>query len=499
MAGQGVNIGVQNVGVGGAVGGAAQQLLVIGCSSGGSANAPFTSTQPSAFQANFGTGQGPELAAFITNETGNQVTFVKATTVTPGSNSTLYATPGNGGTATPSLTGTPYDEYYLLVTCLTAGTLGTAPGPTLGFSLDGGATNQFQVSLGTNLAVGSGSGLTSYSGLTFTAGSSGQTWNLGDSYYAVCTAPLWSDATVYSAIQAAVALKAVVWQDVLVPGIAFAADATAIDGYMQTLANTSKRPVRCLLAARDIVWGGTSTESQASWTNALVTAFSNVATVRTGVCAGHYRFVSPLSQSQFRRSLLWGAGARDSGVPYWIDLAQVSDGSLENLVLPAVPDSFAGNSFVYQDSDISPNLNAARFLTAWQIVNLPGAYVMNSNLMVGPGQPPWLQQGHVIDQTFALAYQYFVQVLSSPVRVSAKTGTILPQDANRIQTGMNNQLNAFIINPGGASYANCVVSLTDLILTTSTLTVTIEVVPLGYIKTINVTIVFTNPAVALAA
>jgi hypothetical protein len=46
------------------------------------------------------------------------------------------------------------------------------------------------------------------------------------------------------------------------------------------------------------------------------------------------------------------------------------------------------------------------------------------------------------------AYGYFVQRLSSSVRVSSKTGFILPQDRNRIQAGCQNQLNVQLVDVG---------------------------------------------------
>ena len=79
------------------------------------------------------------------------------------------------------------------------------------------------------------------------------------------------------------------------------------------------------------------------------------------------------------------------------------------------------------------------------------------------------------------------------MRVNA-AGNILPLDATDIQTRANAQLANVLTNAGAVSSATCVVSLTDNILQTATLSVTFSIQPLGYLQTIDVTITFTNVA-----
>jgi type III secretory pathway component EscU len=79
------------------------------------------------------------------------------------------------------------------------------------------------------------------------------------------------------------------------------------------------------------------------------------------------------------------------------------------------------------------------------------------------------------------------------VRVNA-AGTILPIDATDLQTRCNSALANALTNQGQVSSAQCVVSLTDLILQTATLSVTFQIQPLGYLNTINITVTFTNVA-----
>ena len=493
MTAQGVNITVQDGGLGQSVPGQGQTEVVIGVSSAGTAFQPVTSSNPTIFPSTFGYGPGPDAAAFITSQTGNPVTFVKVPNASAGVVTSVYAASTNTGSGTFTISGTPYDDYYVVVGYEQAVpgspvAFGTA-GITVTVSLDGGATIYQTSAMQTNTTLAiTNTGLT----LNFSG-----TPDNGDSSYFVATAPTWSDAAVASAIQAAASIKSNEFEDIIVTGVSGGSDVTAFDGYMTTLANTNKRWSRLLCAARDIVWGGASTETEAQWVTSLANAFASTSSLRVGVTGGHYRSISPLyNSSQLRRPLLWFAAARDSAVAIQVDLGEVDLGSLSNLVLPTSPDKFGNGTFVYHDESQNPGLDAARLMAAWQIVGLPGVFIMNPNLMAPPGSDfNWLQHGHVIDEACSIAYGYFIQRLSSYVRVSAKTGFILPQDQAKLQAGCQNLLNVNLVNVGAVSAATCIVSGTDNILSTATITVTIKIVPLGYIKAVNVTITFVNPAV----
>jgi hypothetical protein len=511
MTAQGVNITIQDNQLGQAPPGQGQTELVIGCGSSSTYNyTPITSTNPNAFTTGNNYGPGPELAAFIANQTGNPVTLCQVPAAGVGTNTTVYAAVTNNAasTAAATLSGTPNDDGYFVVTCITDGnagagtTFGTA-GIVLGISRDGGATNFATVSLLTATAVTTGA-FTNITGLSL-ATLTGKIYT-GDKLYWVSTGPTYSDAAVQSALQAAIKIQSQTFQDIFVPGGSSAAsgagalgaqsaDVTAFDGYMSTLATTSKRFSRLLCSARDAVWGGASTETELTWIGSLETQFASSSSLRVGVCAGHYRFISQVDQSQLRRNLLWGAGARDSAVLIQVDLGEVDLGGLQNLVLPVKADPFGNGNFFYHDESMNPGLDAARMLAAWQIVGQLGVYIMNPNLMAPVGSDfNWLQHGHVIDVASAEMYTYFTKLLSKSVRVSAKTGFILPQDRNRIQAGANAVLANGLVQPGAVSAAFVVVSPSDNILSTATLTVTLSVVPLGYIKAVNLTIQFLNPA-----
>lgn len=473
-------------------------LYVIGPASQGPYWQVIQSTNPQDFVNQNGYGSGVELASFTANGSGVPVAFC-AVPVTGGANTAIVSNTPGGSTSAVTLTGTPFDNYYGKVTVVTGGTIG-ATGIQIGVSLDAGRTTYATANLlaATTYAIAN-TGLT----LNFGAGSLAA----NDTYTWISTEGVWTDASIQSAVNAMIPLPALVPKDIIVAGGsatrtggastagagtvgAVAADVTAFDGYMTTLFN-KRRFNRMLVAAGDAAWGGSSTETDATWSTSLQTAFAASSSLRVGVTAGHYNAISPLSQTQFRRPLLWQAAARDAAVQIQVDLGRVKDGSLANMPLPSKADGY-----IYHDESVNPGLDAARFLTAYSVAGKPGLFVTNPNLMAPPGSDfNWLQHGAVMDEACILALNYFVNELSDSVRVNATTGQILAQDAQHLQNQMNYVLYANMVSTNQISAGSCVIVTTNNILTTAQLIVTINIVPLGYIKSVAITLTFQNPAI----
>jgi hypothetical protein len=483
--------------------GLAQQLpgngsieYVIGPGSQGPYYQLIQSTNPNDFVTQNGYGSGVELAGFICNSSGNEVAFV-AIPVTGGVNTAVNATVPGGSTSVMTVSGTPYDNYYVVVTDIVAQTIGTAGGQ-ITVSLDAGRTiyGTYNLPAATpSTVVIPNTGLT----LSFAAG----TVVVGDSWRFVSTEGLWTDAQIQSAINCMLPIPTLIPEDIIVAGGSALrnstgtagiqpSDVAVFDGYLTTLF-AKKRFNRLLCAAGDAFYGGASTETEATWIASLQTAYASTVSTngRVSVSAGHYNFVSPYSQAQFRRPLLWGAAARDSAVAIQVDLGRVKDGALANMPNspPPKPDGY-----IYHDESVNPGLDASRFLTAMSFANRPGFYITNPNIMCSPGSDfNWLQHGHVIDAACLIAYNFFIEELSDSVRVNA-SGTILPQDAADLQKRANQALANGLTNQGAVSSATCTISLVDNILVTATLTTQIAIQPLGYLKSIIVPLTFVNVA-----
>jgi hypothetical protein len=484
--------------------GQGQAEVVIGWASGGTvANfVPYTTTSPSVIQANSGNGSMSRIAAFCAVNSGNPVTCVSIPSAGAGTVTAVFTgstTVTNTSSSVVTITGTPNDDYYLYITpqqaTTAANVVGTA-GPVVGLSLDGGKTFAYTVNLGTATTITTGSAFTTYTGLTisFAAG----TLVTNDIFYAVATAPTIAAASVQSALAAVVKIKSEEFEDVYVAGVSSGAMAASYDTYMLALATTNKRFSRLLCSARDAAWGGASTETETAWITSIEADFTNNGTTRVGVAAGYYPFLDPYTSSIMRSSLLYGAGARNSAVLPSIDLGEVDLGGLPGCILPGSPDPFGKSTYFYHDEDVTPGLDAARFMAAWLPIGTVGLYVLNPNLMAPPGSDfNWLQHGHVIDEGCAAVYAFFLQKLSKPVRVSAKTGFILPQDRQQLQDGCNSQLTNALV--GQVSGIVVQVSATDNILATSTITVNVYVIPLAYIKGVVVNMALFNPANQVAS
>jgi uncharacterized protein DUF2586 len=488
-------------------------MVVIGCGSGGTspvATAVQSATN-GAFIAAGGYGPGPQLAELILAETGNEVVFVQAGTVTAGSNSNVFAAKQNTSASVMTITGTPYDTYYGLVTVAVGGTVGTT-GIQLTVSLDAGRGTYQTVNLGvaTTYAIPN-TGLT----LNFTSA----TLVAGDQFYWVSTEPQWSDASVASAIQALYAIPfGETFIDIHITGGGNNAngqgqgavgvgggDVTSFDAQATSLF-TKRRFCRVLTQARDAIWGGASSETEAAWIASIEADHVNDSSLRAGVTAGHYNITSPVDQIQYRRPLLWDLAVRDSAIAIQLDLGEVDLGALAPLVVPSRvtwPQNTPGkgpnaDGFLYHDESATPGLDAARFATALQYIGFPGFYCTAPNLMAPPGSDfNLLEHGHVIDAACLVWYLFATQRLRSGVRVnppgSTNAGTILEQDRQTIQNAGTQALQN-VLTPGKVvSAVYCTISNQDNILSTSTLTTTVTVIPLGLIVKINTTITFLNP------
>jgi hypothetical protein len=510
-----LSITVLDNGLGQSLPGNGNTLYVIGGASQGPYYSLIQTTNPNVFQTTNGMGPGVEFAGFVANATGNTVAFV-AVPLTGGSNTGVFGVLPGGSTSALTLTGTPFDSYYALVTVLVSGTIATG-GAQVGISLDNGRTTAYTVNVPTTGIIGTGTTFTTQTGLTITFGAG--TLVAGDKFSWVSTEGVWTDAAINSAINCMLPVPSLVPEDIWIAGGSAAraaanayvapdaggyfpgtvgvqpGDVTAFDGYMTTLFN-KKRFNRLGCSAGDALWGGASTETEAVWMTSLETNFANSSSLRVGVSAGHYNVISAYTQSQIRRPLSWLAAMRDSANTIATKWGAGILGALQNM--PNSPPPVA-DGFIYHDEYVNPGLDAARFITVQSRSPKPGFYIANDNLMAPAGSDfNWFVHGHVIDAACLIGVNFFTGYLSNSVRVNA-AGNILPIDALDIQTRANSALANGLTNVGQVSSATCVVSLTDAILQTATLTVQFNIQPLGYLNTINLTVTFTNVAAVVVA
>lgn len=473
---------------------AAGIFAVFGCSSAGTAATvadPYRRADN--IVTDYGYGPGPEVAAQLV-ESGVPTIFVKVATNTAGAASAVTFS-GTGTSVLTLTSSTPYDRYNVIVTCVRSGTAGTDPQPGFTVSLDGGVTTSREIRMPANRIY---SGLQATTGLVlnFTAAAMVE----DDVYTFTTTAPTWLAADVATAIDA---LRA----DAREVGLGYVAGActkTQADTILASVVQFLGRDkfVGFIVEARDIA---TSGETEAQWMASISADYATFTTDYMGVAAGACLAASSLLPNgvNLRRNIgqlaIVRAGRRTIGR----DIGAVADGALcptyggTNLTGPlaGVP-----VSTVYHDEGGNPGLDTNRFITVTSFTGQTGYYITNPNLMCSPTSDfTLLQYRRVMDEGCRITRNNFTTLLSTDVRLNRRTGFILERDALAIESGNNSKLQAGLVDNGAASGVETILSRTDDINTTKTLTVSVGIQPLGYVKIVAATMSFQRAQFATAA
>lgn len=232
---------------------------------------------------------------------------------------------------------------------------------------------------------------------------------------------------------------------------------------------------------------GPAPVASASTDAALVAQFQDYAATRgrVAVAAGDALLYSVLTGRLHQRNGAWIESARLAAVARAIDPGKVLLGPLGGIVRR-----------IYNDQNSSSTLDAARFLTLRTFTGKPGYFVTRGVSMADETSDfSNLCNGRVMDLACAVARSALLRYVNSEVRVDPDTGYIDEGEALRIEAAVNNQLNAAIVATGQASASSVTLSRTTNILSTSTEPVTVRVTPLGYLRNLEMTIGFINPAI----
>ncbi len=432
--------------------------LVIGTSSTGTVGQVYASTSPQNITNTFGFGPMPEAASMVA-AVGGVAVCVRATSNTAGAASTVTHT--GTGTSVVTVSGTPLDTYYFLVTVVTGGTVGTA-GCVITVSYDNGRSASPQIALGTaNTYVIPNSGVT----LNLAAG----TLVAGDTFTIGTTEPLWNTAGVQAAINAflASAYKANGIGSVHIVGGSTAtnfaigavgSDMVAIGGFLQSLRTNQYIFTRGIMSTQDakppVAFGGTG-ESEATWEARVNSDFTGQSlnsdtTGRLSVTSAFWNMTSQLTNGlgnspRFRRPVSYAVAQRVVQISPQQMPSRVRSGALSPIVI-GVGDKADG--FVYHDESISPffdsNTGGAGHLSSTTTIQgQSGIFLLHANLMGQIGSViGFLPQGLVLDIACSIAYQIGVLNIDDDVRTVPATGTIDPRDAVTIQNAIASAIKA---------------------------------------------------------
>lgn len=474
--------------------------VVIGCSSAGTAAVPVATRSAMTLQSNFGYGPLVEAAGQVIAG-GGTVIAIKATTNTAGSQKAVQFT--GTGSSVITTTGNAYDDYFVVLSVISGGTIGTGP-ITFQVSLDAGRNFGPNLSLGTaNTYVIPNTGVT----LNFAAG----TLVTGDKAQFATVAPSWVASGVQACLTALLAsvYATTGWGSMhVVTGLAgaAAADVTNLNNYLDVVTAPAFASnyvyTRAYTSARDVIipteWGGSTSESESTWMTSIETAFSAVSAKRVSVGAGCYNMSSALGSGlgqggsvvgtpAYRRQLSWAAASRQVLVPPQRLISRVRDGSLAQIIQNPLTDPTDG--FVYHDERLNPGLDflfagtGGRFMAACtRVPSLPGFYITDPLLMSPLGsQFTLMPLGLVMDEACDIVHQIGQLEINEDVRLNSN-GTIYVNDAVTIQNEIGSAIDSNLFATNQISQpASVVVDQTTDVETSGTVDISVTIAPRGYI------------------
>jgi hypothetical protein len=370
----------------------------------------------------------------------------------------------------------PNDDYEVYIEFVTGGTIGNA-GITLRWSLDGGRTMSAVTALGTaNFFVVPGSDAR----VDF----SGGTIDAGDNLAFPTVAPRWNNTELGTALDA-LGASALSWEIVEVVG---PIDPDAFDVVEEKVAAMAAKGKRR-------AWMGNTrmpvgSEDEATYLASLTAAFGEKATTFGALCAGADKQTSSVTARKYRRPIVHAMAPREQNLSPEVDSADVNLGSIEGV---SIRDG-NGNADEHDES-LSPGLDDARFyvLRTWD--GLAGVYVNRPRLFSAEGSDfQIMPHRRVMNRAYEALYAYFVRRLNKPVRVNKTTGFILEAEAQEIEAGAKSVLRSALLAKPMASDVQFVLSRTDNLLSTKTMTGQARVVPLAYPESIDLDLGFINPA-----
>lgn len=469
-----VNITVQdgNLGV---VSTGSSACAVIGVSSTGTPNLPTAVTKVDTLTSTFGVGPGVEQAALLLAK-GVPVLFIRAETATPG---TVGAVTFTGtGTSVPTTDidpNVPLDTYEVYAVVTTGGTVGTS-GIKYKYSYDGGRNLSPAQSLGTSTSFN----IPNACDVALAAG----TLVAGDTIEFRTAEPVFDGPGLLAAVNT-YKTSAVRTRMVAVAGPMTAALGAVIDTALEDMA-TKNKPRRWIGNTRI----PNAAESDASYQTAMQIISDAYSTKRGALCAGAADLVSAVSGREYLRPISFRVAAEQARqIALGNEEADIADVNLGSLVGTSIVD--VNSNPKHHDEFNSPGLDDMRFITLRTWPTFAGTYVTNPRLFSPEGSDfQFIPHGLVMDIGQETSYGNLSLRLSRPVLVDSSTGRIHESDAQEIEAGCEKALEAVLLAKPKASGVNVTVSRTDDILATKTLSVTIQIVPLGYITTINVDLGF---------
>jgi hypothetical protein len=160
----------------------------------------------------------------------------------------------------------------------------------------------------------------------------------------------------------------------------------------------------------------------------------------------------------------------------------------------------AAVSSLYRNEANTEALDAQRFTTMRTHIGKQGYFITNGRMMAAAGSDfTYVQFRRVMDRACQVVRAAELPYLNSDVRIDPATGYIDERDAQTFEGNVNAQLRTAVVSTGDASSSSVVMSRTTNLLSGSAQPVTVRVLSKAYLKAIDTSIGFTNPALSVAA
>jgi hypothetical protein len=414
---------------------------------------------------------------YLTKLAFGNVTYVLGDIYTLNLDGTVTRTGSGPATALDTSTHSPVDSYDIRVAITRAGALGAA---AFKYSLDGANTYSAEIGVpagGKYVIPGTGIVLT-FAG-TFVA---------DDVYAGTATAASFGTSDVTAGFTALLASPLKWGFFHLVGPAATAAAAATLAAIVETQMLAAKAAFRYVRGVIECAQG--ESDSTIVGTTSLTSFVSEDG--RVSIACGDGYVTSQLTGRKERRNGAWAATARYGATKLSSHPGQ-REGSNGGGALRNV-------TSLVRDEYKTPALDSIRLLTLQSDPDVSGYFVTDGMTMAQAGSDfSSFMNGRVMDRICVVARAAIGKYLNKDIRLNA-SGFIDERDAQDIEDEVKAALRSTVFADGDVSQPpECVVSRTDNILSTSTLTVDVSAIPKGYARIINTTLGFTNPALRAAA
>lgn len=443
-------------------------LAIIGTSSQGDFDKPYSFSSKNDLVAAFGSGPLVEAGAYMLS-LGVPCVFIRSDPTTDGAYGTIDDSGVSGSSSVSGGSSTPDGNYDVIVEILKGGTVGSA-GITYRFSLDNG------VNWSEPQALGTATTLECARGVEFDLDSS-ETLLDGDTWSCRTTAPKILTGDLGASL-AALRDYSGEWLRLLVLTDADATILAQLDTFAKSFWADGKFPeVITCTRPRDIA----NSEDRATYQAALAAIAGAVQSTEVSCCADHCELVSEVNGWRLRLPSSIPYAARLMIIDDSQDAAAKADGALPGVFLET-----AEGARDYHDERRYPGLDALGFTTlrTWGGRPVtPGVYVNNPRLISGPGSDfRYFQHTAILNRAIEKTYKLFENRLSQAVLVDPDTGRIREDVAKALEDTITAELRTEFQDSGRCSAIRIFISRTDNILVTDTITFDLQMVPLAYTK-----------------